>query len=63
MNQQNARVLVLPRPNLGPEPWSEERQTPWPLITVGLMFAALLAGAGLFALITHGRQRWVGTGI
>jgi hypothetical protein len=56
LNQQNARVLVLPRPNLGPEPWSEERQTPWPLITVGLMFAALLAGAGRLLFRRHIRR-------
>ncbi len=45
MNQENARVLVPPRPNLGPEPWSEERVSPWPLLALGLVLAALLAGA------------------
>ncbi len=44
MNQENARVLVLPRPNLGPEPWSEEPVSIWPLLGAGLVFAALLAG-------------------
>jgi len=44
LNQENARVLVPPRPNLGPEPWSEERSSPWPFLAVGLVLAALLAG-------------------
>ena len=42
MNRENARVLVPPRPNLGPEPWSEERSSLWPLLGVGLvLFAAV----------------------
>ena len=45
MNQENASVLVPPRPNLGPEPWSEEGVSPWPFLAVGLVLAALLAGA------------------
>ena len=45
MNQENACVLVPPRPNLGPEPWSEERSSLWPLLGVGLVLAALLAAA------------------
>ncbi|HMF38799.1 MAG TPA: hypothetical protein VKF17_19345 [Isosphaeraceae bacterium] len=45
MNLEHARVLVPPRPNLGPEPWSEERLSIWPLLGVGLVLAALLAGA------------------
>jgi hypothetical protein len=40
LNQENARVLVPPRPNLGPEPWSEERSSLWPLLGVGLVLAA-----------------------
>ncbi len=36
--------LVLPRPNLGPEPWSDPRPTSWP---VGLLLGATLA---IFAL-------------
>jgi len=44
LSQENARVLVPPRPNLGPEPWSEEPSSPWPLLAVGLVLAALLAG-------------------
>jgi LPXTG-motif cell wall-anchored protein len=45
LNQENSRVLVPPRPNLGPEPWSEERVSSWPLLAAGLVLAALLAGA------------------
>ncbi len=55
MNQENARVLVPPRPNLGPEPWSEERMSPWPLLAVGLVLAALLAG--LIWLIRRRRRK------
>ena len=55
MNQENARVLVPPRPNLGPEPWSEERLSIWPLLGVGLVLAALLAGA--IWLIRRRRKR------
>jgi hypothetical protein len=55
LNQETARVLVPPRPNLGPEPWSEERLSIWPLLGVGLVLAALLAGA--IWLIRRRRKR------
>lgn len=60
MNQENARVLVPPRPNLGPEPWSEERLSIWPLLEVGLVLAALLAGA-VWIISRRRRRRAVST--
>jgi hypothetical protein len=57
LNQQTPRVIVLPRPNLGPEPWSDERLTPWPLVALGLVLAALLAGAVWQLLRRRGRRR------
>ena len=59
MNREDARVLVPPRPNLGPEPWSEERSSPWPLPGVGLVLAALLAGAVWMLRRRRGRRRAV----
>ncbi len=56
MNQENARVLVPPRPNLGPEPWSEESLPPWPLLTVGLVLAAALL-ASLIWMLRRRRRR------
>ncbi len=44
-SQQNARVLVLPRLNLGPESWSEEPSSVSPLLEVGIALLVLLAGA------------------
>ena len=61
MNQENARVLVPPRPNLGPEPWSEERSSLWPLLGVGLVLAALLAGAVWIISRRRRRRRAVST--
>jgi hypothetical protein len=43
--QQYVRVLVPPRPNLGPETWSEEPASLLPLLSVGITLCALLAGA------------------
>jgi hypothetical protein len=37
-----ARVVIPPRPNLGPEPWSEQRPEPFPLAEVTFATAALL---------------------
>jgi hypothetical protein len=44
---QAARVLVLPRPNLGPETWSEEPSSVslLPLLAAGIALFVLLAGA------------------
>ena len=61
MNQENPRVLVPPRPNLGPEPWSEERLSLWPLLEVGLVLAALLAGAVWIISRRRRRRRAVST--
>jgi hypothetical protein len=59
LNQENPRVLVPPRPNLGPEPWSEERSSPWPLLGVGPVLAALLAGLIWMIRRRRGRRRAV----
>jgi len=61
LNQENPRVLVPPRPNLGPEPWSEERLSLWPLLEVGLVLAALLAGAVWIISRRRRRRRAVST--
>jgi hypothetical protein len=61
LNQENPRVLVPPRPNLGPEPWSEERLSLWPLLGVGLVLAALLAGAVWIISRRRRRRRAVST--
>lgn len=45
MNQENPRSLVPPRPNLGPEPWSETNPSPWPLLAMALALVALFSGA------------------
>jgi hypothetical protein len=52
--QESPRALVLPRQNLGPEPWSEERSSSWPLLAVCLALAALLVG--LVWIIRRRRQ-------
>ncbi len=44
LTQEKPKVLVPPRPNLGPEPWSVERPSQWPLVVAGLITAVLLAG-------------------
>ncbi len=43
MIQEKPKILVPPRPNLGPEPWSVERPSQWPLVVLGLVTALLLA--------------------
>jgi hypothetical protein len=47
LNQTSAtaRVIVPPRPNLGPEPWSETRTDTFPLLVATLAVGALLLGA------------------
>lgn len=47
--QQSTRVLVLPRPNLGPEAWSEEASSILPLLSASIALVVLLVGAiGMF---------------
>ncbi len=44
MNQEKPQAIVLPRPNLGPEPWSEEPSSPWLPVATGLLVFLLLSG-------------------
>ena len=43
MNPANARALVPPRPNLGPEPWSEAGPITL-YVAIGAVLTALLVG-------------------
>ena len=54
MNDGVPRGLVPPRPNLGPEPWTEAQPITEILLVLGLMAALLLAGLGL---LWHRRRR------
>ncbi len=48
-SQQHIRVLIPPRPNLGPETWSEEPSSVLPFWSAGIALLVLLAGAvGIF---------------
>jgi hypothetical protein len=48
-SQRDARVLIPPRPNLGPETWSEEPSSLLPFWSAGIALFVLLAGAiGIF---------------
>jgi hypothetical protein len=44
LNQETSRVLVPPRPNLGPEPWSEVRSSRWPVLAILILAMVLLGG-------------------
>jgi hypothetical protein len=44
LNQTSQRALVPPRPNLGPEPWSETRIDRELPLEIGLALALVLAG-------------------
>jgi hypothetical protein len=57
LNRENAGVLVPPRPNLGPEPWSEvstRRDLPW---IIGSLAAGLLLCICWFVIRRRGRRR------
>jgi hypothetical protein len=58
LSQKNSRALVPPRPNLGPEPWSETRQggsqLPWLGIGAAILAALLL---GLLLLRRRSQRR------
>jgi hypothetical protein len=43
-----SHVLVPPRPNLGPEPWSEAHSSTYLVLEIGLVLAALLLAAYRF---------------
>jgi hypothetical protein len=43
--QTQPHALVPPRPNLGPEPWSEARDNGYRSVGIGLALAVCLAGA------------------
>jgi len=45
LNQETPRSLVPPRPNLGPEPWSETNPVTWPMLAMVIALVALLSGA------------------
>lgn len=48
-SQQETRVLIPPRPNLGPERWSEEHSGALPFWSAGIALLVLLAGTiGIF---------------
>ena len=48
-SHRDARVLIPPRPNLGPETWSEEPSSIPPLLAAGIALLVLLTGAiGIF---------------
>src|SRR5208337_1292265 len=48
-SQRDSRVLIPPRPNLGPETWSEEPSSIPPLLAAGIALLVLLTGAiGIF---------------
>ncbi len=47
MNGEKPRGLVPPRPNLGPEPWTEPEVTPWLPLALGLAALAVLLLAWL----------------
>ena len=53
MNGEKSGGLVLPRPNLGPEPWREPDPSPRLLLGLGVAAAALLLGAWAWR-----RARW-----
>jgi uncharacterized protein (TIGR03382 family) len=48
VNGNEARRLVPPRDNLGPEPWREPDATPWLLPALGIAMAAVLLLAWLW---------------
>jgi hypothetical protein len=55
LNEDTPRVLVPPRPNLGPEPWTEIRSNPLPLPVTALLLAVVLLG--FRALLRRRRAR------
>jgi hypothetical protein len=52
LKEENGGVLVLPRPNLGPEPWPSDDFRPGLLIACGVLALALL-----FVLVRTARRR------
>ncbi len=48
MNGNEARGLVPPRPNLGPEPWREPDAAPWLLLAIGIAAVAVVLLAWLW---------------
>ncbi len=55
MNQDAPRVLVPPRPNPGPEPWSEIRSPPLPFWATAVLLAVVLVG--VWTIVRHRRAR------
>ncbi|MFI5457230.1 MAG: hypothetical protein ACHRXM_17430 [Isosphaerales bacterium] len=56
MNQAVPRVLVPPRPNLGPEPWPGDQPIAWILGATGAVASLVLAWF-FWSLIRRGRAR------
>jgi Domain of unknown function (DUF4381) len=48
VNGDEARGLVPPRPNLGPEPWREPDAAPWLLLAIGIAAVVVLLLAWLW---------------
>jgi hypothetical protein len=51
------RGLVPPRPNLGPEPWSEAQPIPEVLLGLLLILGCVLLGGFFWRWLRHGRTR------
>jgi hypothetical protein len=56
VNPASARGLVPPRPNLGPEPWSESQPIPFLFVAVGILICLLVVSLAWRRL----GRRWVG---